>query len=44
MGSGERKKINEIQDCKLENRTKYTVEQIYTNKTLGGRYESYIIY
>lgn len=37
-------KINEIEECKLENRIKYTLETIWVNKTFGGTYESYIIY
>ena len=27
------KKINEIDECKLENKIKYTVEEIWTNKS-----------
>ena len=38
------KKINEIDECKLENKTKYSLEQIWTNKTFGGTYKAYIIY
>lgn len=38
------KKINEIEDCKLENKIKYSLEQIWTNKTFGGAYKAYIIY
>jgi len=37
-------KINEIEECKIENKTKYIVETIWTNNTLGGTYEAYIIY
>jgi uncharacterized membrane protein len=38
------KKINEIDECKLENKIKYSLEQILTNKTFGGTYKAYIIY
>ena len=38
------KKINEIEECKIQNKTKYNVETIWTNKTLGGTYKAYIIY
>ena len=39
------KKINEIEDLKLENKIKYTLEEIWTNKTFGGGvYKAYIIY
>lgn len=38
------KKINEINECKLENKIKYSLEQICTNKTFGGTYNAYIIY
>ena len=38
------KKINEIDDCKLENKIKYSLEEIWTNKTFGGTYKAYIIY
>ena len=38
------KKINEIDECKLENKIKYTVEEIWTNKTFGEKYKAYIIY
>ena len=38
------KKINEIEDLKLENKIKYTLEEIWTNKTFGGTYKAYIIY
>jgi hypothetical protein len=38
------KKINEIDECKLENKTKYLLEEIFTNKTFGGIYKAYIIY
>jgi hypothetical protein len=38
------KKINEIDECKLENKIKYTLETIWTNSKLGGTYEAYIIY
>jgi len=38
------KKLNEIEDCKIENKTKYTVETIWTNKISGGTYKAYIIY
>jgi len=29
------KKINEIEECRIENRTKYTLTTIWTNKTFG---------
>jgi glycine cleavage system H lipoate-binding protein len=35
------KKINEL---KFENKKKYTLEEIWTNKTFGGTYKAYIIY
>jgi len=38
------KKINEIEECKIENKTKYNLETIWTNKTFGGTYKAYIIY
>lgn len=38
------KKINEIDECNLENNIKYTLEEIWTNKTFGGSYKAYIIY
>jgi len=38
------KKINEIDECKLENKIKYSLEEIWTNKTFGGTYKAYIIY
>ena len=38
------KKINEIDECKLENKIKYTVEEIWTNKTFGEKCKAYIIY
>jgi hypothetical protein len=38
------KKINEIDECKLENKIKYSLEQIWTNKIFGGTYKAYIIY
>ena len=37
-------KINEIDECKLENKIKYKIEQIWTNKTFGGTYKAYILY
>ena len=37
-------KIEDIDDCKFENKIKYTLEQIWTNKTFGGTYKAYIIY
>ena len=37
-------KIEDIDDCKLENKIKYTLEQIWTNKKFGGTYKAYIIY
>ena len=37
-------KINEIEECKLENKIKYTVDTIWVNKISGGTYKSYIIY
>ena len=38
------KKINEFDECKLENKIEYSLEQIWTNKTFGGTYKAYIIY
>jgi hypothetical protein len=38
------KKINEIEEFKIQSKTKYNVETIWTNKTLGGTYKAYIIY
>jgi hypothetical protein len=39
------KKINEIEECKLENKKKYTLQKILVNKTfVGTAYEAYIIY
>ena len=38
------KKINEIDECKSESKMKYSLEQIWTNKTFGGTYKAYIIY
>ena len=38
------KKINELEECKLENRTKYTLEKIFANKSGGGIHSTYIIY
>jgi len=38
------KKINEIDECKLENKLKYSLEEILINKTFGGTYKAYIIY
>jgi hypothetical protein len=37
-------KINEIHECKLENKIKYKLEEIWTNKIIGGKYKAYIIY
>jgi hypothetical protein len=38
------KKINEIEGCKFENKIKYKLETIFTNKIFGGTYKAYIIY
>lgn len=38
------KKINEIEECKLKNRIKYTLKTIWVNKTFGENYETYIIF
>ena len=38
------KKINEIDECKLEKKIKYSLEEVWTNKTFGGSYKAYIIY
>jgi hypothetical protein len=38
------KKINEIDECKLKNKIKYSLEEIWVNKTFGGTYKAYIIY
>jgi len=37
-------KINQNEDCKLENKIKYSLEQIWANKIFGGAYKAYIIY
>jgi hypothetical protein len=37
-------KINEIQECKFKNKTKYTMEKILANKKYGLRCICYIIY
>ena len=37
-------KINEIQECKFKNKTKYTMEPILVNKKCGLRCICYIIY
>ena len=37
-------KINEFNECKLENKIKYTLQKILANKTLGGICQAYIIY
>jgi hypothetical protein len=38
------KKINDIEECKIENKIKYILETIWTNKKFGGTYSAYIIY
>jgi hypothetical protein len=38
------KKINELQECMLENRIKYKLETIWANKIFGGTCKTYIIY
>ena len=38
------KKLNEIEECKIENKTKYMLKTIWTNKISGGTYKAYIIY
>jgi hypothetical protein len=38
------KKINEIKECKIENKTKYMLKTIWANKFSGGTYNAYIIY
>jgi DNA polymerase III epsilon subunit-like protein len=38
------KKINAIDDYKLENKIKYSIEEILINKTFGGISKAYIIY
>ena len=38
------KKINDIEECKIENKIKYILETIWTNKKYGGTYSAYIIY
>ena len=38
------KKISEIDECKLENKLKYSLEQILINKIIGETYKAYIIY
>lgn len=37
-------KINEIDECKIENKIKYTLETVWANKISGGVYKVYIIY
>ena len=37
-------KINEIEECKIENKIKYTLEIIWANKMSGGIHKVYIIY
>lgn len=37
-------KINEFDECKLENKIKYTLEEIWVNKTFGGTCKAYIIH
>lgn len=37
-------KINEIDECKIKNKTKYSLEEIWTNKLFGGTYKAYIIF
>jgi hypothetical protein len=37
-------KINEINECKIENKTKYKLEIIWANKMFGGTFQTYIIY
>lgn len=37
-------KITEIEECKFENKIKYTIQNIQVNKTFGNTYEAYIIY
>ena len=37
-------KINEIDECKFKNKIKYSLEQIWSNKTFGGVSKAYIIY
>ena len=43
------KKMEEIEECKLKNRTKYTLttiwaKKVWANKTFGETYKTYIIY
>ncbi len=38
------KKINEIDECKIENKIKYTLETVWANKISGCSYKVYIIY
>ena len=38
------KKINEMVECRSENKVIYTIETVWANKTIGGTYKSYIIY
>jgi hypothetical protein len=37
------KKINEIEECKMNNKIKYTVKTMWVNKKFGGTYKAYII-
>jgi hypothetical protein len=37
-------KINNINECKILNKTKYFCKTIWANKTFGGLCRAYIIY
>jgi hypothetical protein len=37
------KKISEIEECKINNKIKYTVKTMWVNKQFGGTYKAYII-
>jgi len=38
------KKINEIDECKLENKIKYSLDEIWITKTFEETHKAYIIY
>jgi hypothetical protein len=38
------KKINEINECRNNTKTKYTINSIIANKNVDEKYQSYIIY
>ena len=38
------KKINEIYECRIKNKIKYTIKTIIANKNINEKYKTYIIY